>query len=316
MKLVFDRASVSVPASVLNIGPTFESLAMAVGLSDSVTAKAVAGPSSLRQVSRGASVRPAILRLHGAESDSHPIVRAAQYVLEQVGSPRVGLEISYEAGVPRRVGLGSLEVQVAAGFVVAREMLGNPPELDWQVLAGFAESFQLSLPRVATSLIGGVNVLLPAPEGDLGSLLSVPAAQSLPVTVFVPDFTVDDRNTDLMPSAVPFKRNVRNAGRAAALVPLLTDDTLPHHRDLLFSATEDDVYQVYEEPLSPASMQMVRWLRNYGLPAVLSGAGPAVVCLASPPAQIISAARKAGWEPFEVSPVNAGPVKLSDLTTN
>lgn len=305
MKLVTDTARITAPATTENLGPTFNTLALALNMTDTVKAKAITGPSVVRQVSRGASVRPAILRLHGDDAADHPTVRALHYVLDEVGSPQFGVELAYEAGIPRHVGLGSKEAQVVIGFLLARAMLGEPDSLDWQVLARFASDFRLSPPRVAASLFGGLVLVLPEPRADeSGPFLTPPlrfaVAPQVAPTVFVPDFTVTQSGDQMMPQAVQFRRNVRNASRAAALVPALTGANISGlgedvWRQYLMSATADDIYQVHREPLSPASIQLVTWLRSYGLPAVLSGNGPAVVSLLPAPEEITDAARRSGW---------------------
>lgn len=312
MKLLADEAQITVPATLTNLGPTFEALALALNMSDTVKAKAITGPSVLRQVSRGASVRPAILRLHGEEAAQHPTVLALHYVLDEVGSPRFGVELVCEAGIPRGVGLGSREAQVLAGFLLAREMLGKPNALDWRVLQRFARNFELDPARTAATLFGGLALVLKDDENYLEPPLRFEPAPLVKPCVFVPDFTAGEVPTDLMPKSVQFRRNVANARRAAALIPILTGDGLPEfpvgevtvgspwHRYLM-EVTQDDIYQVHRQPLSPASMKLVDWLRSYDVPAVLAGVGPAVVSLVTPSAKIVAAARRSGWETFDAN---------------
>lgn len=310
MKLVADDAQVTVSATLGGIGPTFDALALALGMTDTVKAKAITGPSVLRQVSRGASIRPAILRLHGDDAANHPTVVALHFILDQVGSPRFGVELAYEAGIPRGVGLGDMEAQVLAGFLLAKQMLGSPDELGWKLLLEFARDFHLDESRTAATLFGGLTQMLPRGEEPLVPPLRFEPLPQIAPTVFVPDFTVDEDVKKLLPQSVQFRRNVANVRRAAALVPVLTGKGLPEAlagdedsesvwHQYLMEVLADDIYQVHREPISPASVKLVEWLRSYDVPAVLSGAGPAAASLLPPSPQIIAAARRSGWETFD-----------------
>lgn len=318
MKLVADSAQVTVPATVGDLGPTFGSVSLAVDMTDSVKVRAVAGPTSLRQVSRGALVRPAILRLHGEDAGDHPTVSAFRYVLDTVGSPHVGLEIVYEAGIPRGVGLGSREAQVAAGFMIAKQLLGNPKMVGWRVLGTVAEHFGLSMPRVAGSIFGGVNLILPGGgKGGQEALppLSFEASPRIQPTVFIPEFTLDVADQRALGGSTSLARCAVTGTRAAALIPLLTQAggissfSMADWVDSLLVVTGERLYQEHWGALSPASMELAAWLHSHGLPAVLSGAGPAVATLLPAGAEISAAARRAGWETFDLQVYmpNGGP---------
>jgi homoserine kinase len=54
---------------------------------------------------------------------------------------------------------------------------------------------------------------------------------------------------------------------------------LTERPDLLMPATEDVLHQPQRAPAMPTSAQFLRVLRACGIPAVLSGAGPAVLAL-------------------------------------
>jgi homoserine kinase len=66
--------------------------------------------------------------------------------------------------------------------------------------------------------------------------------------------------------------------------------------DLLMVATEDFLHQEYRRPVMPRSLALVDELRQSGVPAVVSGAGPTVLALTSRSAagEVASRARR-GW---------------------
>src|SRR5262249_62178519 len=78
----------------------------------------------------------------------------------------------------------------------------------------------------------------------------------------------------LLPRQVPLGDAAFNAGRAALAVLALTD-----RPDLLLAATDDRLHQPYRRPAYPATAALVDVLRRHGVPAAVSGAGPAVLTL-------------------------------------
>src|SRR6185312_11219435 len=78
----------------------------------------------------------------------------------------------------------------------------------------------------------------------------------------------------MLPDSVPHADAVANAARAALLVEALRS----HPGDLL-AATEDTLHQPYRAPAMPKTAALVAELRDAGIPAVVSGAGPSVLAL-------------------------------------
>ena len=74
---------------------------------------------------------------------------------------------------------------------------------------------------------------------------------------------------------MPFADAAFGAGRGALLSVALTS-----RPDLLMAATEDRLHQQYRASAMPRSATLVQRLRDQGVPAVVSGAGPTVLALA------------------------------------
>jgi homoserine kinase len=83
---------------------------------------------------------------------------------------------------------------------------------------------------------------------------------------------------------VPHADAAQNAARAALLVHALTSEP-----ELLYPATEDRLHQPYRAQGMPATAALVASLRADGVAAMISGAGPSVLALAT-----------RGWTPPEV----------------
>jgi homoserine kinase len=101
------------------------------------------------------------------------------------------------------------------------------------------------------------------PVPDLAPVLCVPA---------IPVATKTARNA--LPEQVPHTEAAANSARAALLITALTG-----RPDLLLAATEDFLHQRYRAPVMPATATLLAALRDAGIPAVISGAGPSVLSL-------------------------------------
>ncbi|MDP3207872.1 MAG: homoserine kinase, partial [Rhodoglobus sp.] len=60
--------------------------------------------------------------------------------------------------------------------------------------------------------------------------------------------------------------------------------------ELLLEATEDKLHQDYRASAMPETQSLIKMLREHGLAAVVSGAGPSILVLASDPSQRLVAA--------------------------
>ena len=109
----------------------------------------------------------------------------------------------------------------------------------------------------------------------------------------------------LLPEQVSHHQARFNVSRAALLVVALTE-----RPDLLMVATEDLLHQPQRAAAMPASAEFLQFLRRHGVPAVLSGAGPAVLALTTAdelPAEAVEFGTARG---FAVSRMSAGePVR-------
>jgi homoserine kinase len=111
------------------------------------------------------------------------------------------------------------------------------------------------------------------PEGARAARLDV--APSVVPVVLVPGGTLSTHVArGLLPATVPHADAAHAAGRAALLVHALT-----RQPDLLLDATEDLLHQRQRAAAMPESLALVDRLRERGVAAVVSGAGPSVLAL-------------------------------------
>jgi homoserine kinase len=256
--------SVAVPATSANLGPGFDVFGLALDLEDEVTAEVAPDGYRVEVVGEGAGEVPA--------DAAHLIVATMLTTFDRVGlAAPPGLRLSCVNRIPHARGLGSSSAAIVAGILLARE-LSNTPLSDNSVLALAAE-LEGHPDNVAPCLLGGFTIAWTEADGARAVRLA-PSDDVTPV-VYVPSvrgLTAHARAA--LPVQVPHQDAVFNTARAALLVHALTSAP-----DLLLTATDDRLHQPYRASAMPETATLVAALREVGVPAFVSGAGPSVLAL-------------------------------------
>lgn len=253
---------VTVPASSANLGSGFDALGLALGLHDVIEARVRDAGLQITVEGEGAGVVD--------EGEGHLVVRAFRAMGEQLGFRPPGLELRCRNAIPHSRGLGSSAAAAVAGVAAAFGLAGI--ELDDRALQVAAE-FEGHADNAAASLLGGLVVAWT--EGDRYRALRLEPHSGLRPVLLIPGESSSTAMTRrLLPDRVPHADAAFAAGRAALAVQAVT--TRP---DLLLAATEDRLHQDYREAAWPATSRLVKILRERGLAAVVSGAGPTVMVL-------------------------------------
>ncbi|HEX5597663.1 MAG TPA: homoserine kinase [Micromonosporaceae bacterium] len=270
---------VRVPATSANLGPGFDALGLALALYDDVSAFVTSGGCRVEVQGEGAAQLPT--------DENHLVVQAMQATFDVLGGRPAGLAVECVNRIPQTRGLGSSSAAIVAGVLLARGLVVDGPQrLDDAAALRLAAEIEGHPDNVAPCLLGGFTIAWTEETG--ARAVSLTPAHGVQPTVFVPDergLTAAARA--VLPATVPHADAARNAGRAALLVHALVSDPA-----LLFPATEDRLHQDYRAPGMPASAALVGALRQAGVPAVISGAGPTVLALADPPTDF---AAGIGW---------------------
>jgi homoserine kinase len=269
---------VRVPATSANLGPGFDALGLALALHDEVAAEVTAAGCAVDVTGEGAASLP--------RDGRHLVVRAMSAAFDAMGARPAGLAVSCRNRIPQARGLGSSSAAIVAGLSLARALVvGGSRHLDDADLLRLAADLEGHPDNVAPCLLGGLTIAWIEEGADPGGTPSgaravrlVPAEGVRP-TVFIPaerGLTTAARSA--LPAAVPHADAARTAGRSALLVHALTADPA-----LLFPATEDWLHQAYRATAMPGTAALVAALREAGVAAVVSGAGPAVLALTPVP---------------------------------
>jgi homoserine kinase len=261
--------TVQVPATSANLGPGFDSLGLALSLHNTVTALVRPGDTEVE-----------IFGLWpGSERDfaeDNLILRAMRAGFAALGGPQPpGLAISCRNEVPQGFGLGSSAAAIVSGILAARALAGPDgvaalPDADVLRLATEIEGHP---DNVAACLSGGLTICWDGAAGVQVAALT-PLAELIPVLCVPAEPLPTETARKILPAQVPHADAAANSARAALLIAALT-----RQPELLLAGTEDFLHQQYRGEAMPATADLISQLREAGIAAVVSGAGPAVLAL-------------------------------------
>lgn len=283
---------VRVPATSANLGPGFDSLGLALSVHDIVQAGVAA--DGLRIEVSGAGE-------HTAQSgERHLVVRAMRAAFDLLGGQPPGIGLRCDNSIPHGFGLGSSAAAIVAGILAARALCGDAgsARLPDSAVLGLAAELEGHADNAAACLAGGLTIawLDDTPDGAagpagnriavLGGTVRCTRLDPLPgltPVLCVPSIPLPtDAARQVLPATVPHADAARNSARSALLIAALTRGEQAGDPRLLLEATRDYLHQPYRASAMPGTAGLVGALRQAGIPAVISGAGPAVLALITP----------------------------------
>ena len=278
--LVGRKVHVKVPATSANLGPGFDTLGMALSFYDELEVEAVAGQDVFVEViGEGEGEVPT-----GADN---LVVKSIAYTFERFGQQLPGLRLKAHNQIPHGRGMGSSGAAVVSGIMAAKGLLDGIVDMTERDLLELATELEGHPDNVAPALFGGLTIAWEDEAGPHHKKLFVHRGVS-PLEL-VPSHKMSTALArSLQPDSVPHDDAVFNVSRSALLIAALTQSP-----ELLLSATEDRLHQDYRAAAMPETDALIRLMRNNGHAAVVSGAGPSVLVLASDPAERIEAAKLA-----------------------
>lgn len=237
------------PASSANLGPGFDTLAVALALYVHVSVEPAA---ELTVVSEG----------EGADLPADASHLAARVATEVVGHDR--LRIAVRSDIPVSRGLGSSAALAAAAAAAA----GAPDPL------AVAAAVDGHPENAAASALGGLVTATTVAGRPVAASLPLDAA--LGFVVLVPDRALATKEARAaLPSTVPHADAAFNLGRLGLLIAGLTGAAR-----LVPAAMEDRIHQAQRAALFPEAGDLLDGLlRDGALAACWSGAGPALLAV-------------------------------------
>jgi homoserine kinase len=264
------RVRVRAGASSANLGPGFDSFGLALGLRDDVRVQVTPGSAVLVEVTGEGSGEVAC-------GEDHLVVRALRLALLAAGVEQpTGLHLLCHNEIPHGRGLGSSASAVVAGLSAGQALAGlttGAHRLGADHLLGLATDLEGHPDNAAAALLGGLTISWAQADGPRA--VRVDPHPDIEALVLVPDLRLATQHArSLLPEQVSHGDAAANGARAALLVLAMTRDP-----DLLLTATEDRLHQRQRTEGMPRTLRLVARLRDRGLAAVVSGAGPSVLVL-------------------------------------
>ncbi|WP_296140192.1 homoserine kinase [uncultured Tessaracoccus sp.] len=255
---------VRVPATTANVGSGFDCVGIALDWYDEVELTP-GGDVRVEVSGEGADVVP--------RDETHLVVRSVHRALDEWGDGRrPGFTLRAHNTIPHARGLGSSAAAIVAGLALGWG-LARDDAPDRTELARVASLVEGHADNAAAAVHGGAT--LGWIDGDEVSVHALRLDPALSTRVWVPTAEVPTSGARaVLPDAVPHRDAVAQAASAAMLVHALAVEPA-----LLLRATADRIHQRQRASLMGPSLALVDALRELGVPAAISGAGPSVFAI-------------------------------------
>jgi homoserine kinase len=252
--------TISVPASIANLGPGLDTLALAVSLYLRVRVRRAEGTNRLQ-------FRFVNLELQGENLIERGFLRLA-------GDREFpSLDIEVETDIPLRSGLGSSAAAMAAGFRIYEAVFGPQPE---QLLLAAGCELEGHPENVAAALLGGLVACCQRADGSVIALRSK-WPRALRIVVATPESQLETRRSRaVLPASVPLKSAIGNVQRVAVLLEALRT----RNYDVLAEAFHDCLHQPSRRAIVPCLDQLLELRHPDVLGVFLSGSGPSLAAVA------------------------------------
>jgi homoserine kinase len=290
---------VQVPATSANVGPGFDSVALAFAMHDRYVAQVLDEPGlDIDVTGEGAADVP--------RTDKNLLVQAMYKGFDFLGGKPKGIAVRALNVIPHGRGLGSSASAIIGGLVLARALvLTGTDKMSDEALLNLATEMEGHPDNVAAALFGGATVAWKELVNgkEVARSIQIPVDPRIRAMAFIPSTSLATKKArTLLPASIPFADAQRNSTNTALLMHALTI-----RPDLLFSATEDFLHQSYRSEAMPASFALMTKLRAAGVAAFISGAGPTVMALYTGNQEDSEQLSRAGGARFEGKSLEIAP---------
>lgn len=262
MPLGVEPVEIHIPGSIANLGPGFDTLAVAVNLYLSLLVERREGMDEIS------------FEFVGCEPMGENLIHAAFAQLRQeYARPLPSIHVEVRSQIPPRSGLGSSAAATVAGLrlfeVVSGVSLGPTP------LLAVAAALEGHADNVAAALLGGLTVSCQSDDGTV-TAVSLPWPTAIRLLVLTPNYALTTMSArEVLPAQVPFRDAVSNMQRLALLLCSLESE----HPKSLREAMVDKLHQPYRKDIVPGLADLLELEHPKLLGVCLSGAGPSLLAL-------------------------------------
>jgi homoserine kinase len=222
------------------------------------------------------------------------IVRAVRRLYQRIGRDLPGLRVRATNRIPLAAGLGSSAATVVGALAGAARLA--EATLSEAELLELAVGLEGHADNAAASLLGGLVLVAPGPEGAQTRRVTIPPRR---VVVVTPDFGLSTAEMrEALPRTVPLADAVFNMGRALLVVEALRegDDAL------LERVLGDRLHQAHRGARIAGYAPVVEAAHAAGaLGVTISGAGPSLLAFCTSSHESVGNAMVEAWGAAGVS---------------
>jgi homoserine kinase len=261
-RLSNSELEIKVPGSIANLGPGFDTLAVAVQLYLRLSVRIGCGKNDLQ-----------FHFLNGEPDGENHIERAFRFLAQQHPGAFPSLEIEVASEIPMKAGLGSSAAATVAGLRLYEAIAGPLPQ---QGLLNAASALENHPDNVAAALLGGLAISCQLPDRSVFAVhLDWP--ESLAFVVLTPQLSLETTaSRKVLPERIAREDAVFNLQRVALFLRAIQSGDFA----LLREALRDRMHQPYRHKLVPGLERALALQHPDLLGVCLSGAGPSIVALA------------------------------------
>jgi homoserine kinase len=273
---------IKVPGSIANLGPGFDTLAVAVRLYLRLKVQVLEGTNEMHFTFGGT-------KLDG----ENYIERAFRFAAQQRGQPFPSLNVHVDTEIPMRAGLGSSAAATVAGLRLYEAIAGPLP---MQGLLNAACALESHPDNVSAALLGGLTISCQMPDRSAFAVrMRWPG--EVRFVVLTPELALaTEASRSVLPKRVAREDAIFNLQRIALLLQALQSREF----SLLREALHDRLHQPYRKRLVPGLEAALSLDHPDILGVCLSGAGPSVVALAQANTEPVAALLAETFTPFRV----------------
>ncbi|MDQ6846914.1 MAG: homoserine kinase [Candidatus Dormibacteraeota bacterium] len=277
------RATARVPASVANLGPGFDMLALALQVQNEVVATATEDGAIAIELDNVGDL-PELL-----DPNYNLVARAYIEACMRLDIPvaRRGVRLRCANAIPIAAGMGSSAAATLSGVLVAVAL--HRAAWDEREILECAVGFEGHADNLAAALVGGLVICAPG-----AAVQRIDAPDEMHAVIFTPEERLTTRESrEVVPRELSREDALFNAARCALLVRAV----MLRDYAALREAMDDRWHQPQRAALLPATGALIEAAYDAGADgACLAGAGPSVLALCSRDPQPVAAAMQAAAE--------------------